>query len=297
MSNSIRANLQNISSLKKYNSSWFAYLLCAILILSGVGCSNNNKQKNDSKRKEKNTSMITLEGRIQVKKNDWQSLNWRTEETAIIICDMWGKHWCDNATLRVAEMAPTINEMIKKARELGITIVHAPSNTMEYYENHPCRKKALSQTYVEPPIELSYWFALDKEIEPELPIDDSDDGCDSPGNTSHKVWSRQIESIEIYNEDLLSDSGQEMHNYFKKNSIKNVLLCGVHTNMCILGRTFGIRGQVKVGRNVALIRDLTDAMYNPNMPLHVAHKEGTNLVINHIEKYWAPSVEWKGILN
>ncbi|MDR1380490.1 MAG: hypothetical protein LBJ47_03320, partial [Tannerella sp.] len=29
--------------------------------------------------------------------------NWKPSETAIIICDMWDKHWCDDATARVAE--------------------------------------------------------------------------------------------------------------------------------------------------------------------------------------------------
>ena len=66
--------------------------------------------------------------------------------------------------------------------------------------------------------------------------------------------------------------------------------------MCVLGRTFGIRGQVKLGNNVVLARDLTDAMYNPEMPPNVSHKSGTELVIEHIEKYWAPSVEWKDLV-
>ena len=289
--------------MEKSRSNWLVNLLCCSLILIGAGCRTNTKQEDQNNKKEGNTAItIELEARRQVKHDsDWQTsirkLNWKAEETAIIICDMWDKHWCDNATARVAKMAPTINEMVEKARDLGITIVHAPSDTMDFYENHPSRKNALAQSHIEPPIELKYWFELDKEVEAELPIDDSDDGCDSPGNISHKVWSRQIKAIEIRNKDLISDSGQEIHNYFGKNGIKNVLLCGVHTNMCVLGRTFGIRGQVKVGRNVVLIRDLTDAMYNPKMPPFVTHAAGTDLVIGHIEKYWAPSVEWKDILN
>ena len=90
---------------------------------------------------------------------------------------------------------------------------------------------------------------------------------------------------------LISDSGQEIYNCFEAEGIKNVVLCGVHTNMCVLGRTFGIRGQVKLGKNVLLARDLTDAMYNPEMEPNVTHWEGTDLVVQHIEKYWAPSVE------
>jgi hypothetical protein len=65
---------------------------------------------------------------------------------------------------------------------------------------------------------------------------------------------------------------------------------GVHTNMCVLGRSFGIRQMVRLGKNVVLVRDLTDAMYDPRQPPFVSHTRGTEMVIEHIEKYWCPSV-------
>src|SRR5919197_1370652 len=59
---------------------------------------------------------------------------------------------------------------------------------------------------------------------------------------------------------------------------------GVHTNMCILNRTFAIKQLVRWGFDVALIRDLTDAMYNPARPPYVSHEAGTRLVVEHIAK-------------
>ena len=41
---------------------------------------------------------------------------------------------------------------------------------------------------------------------------------------------------------------------------------------------------------MVLVRDLTDAMYNPAMPPYVSHNEGTRLVIEYIEKFWCPSI-------
>ena len=38
---------------------------------------------------------------------------------------------------------------------------------------------------------------------------------------------------------------------------------GVHLNMCVLGRPVGIRQMVNIGKNVVLMRDMTDTMYNP----------------------------------
>ncbi|HJN14880.1 MAG TPA: hypothetical protein QGH10_05295 [Armatimonadota bacterium] len=65
---------------------------------------------------------------------------------------------------------------------------------------------------------------------------------------------------------------------------------GVHTNMCVVGRSFGIKQMVRWGIDVALVRDLTDAMYDPRTWPHVTHDEGTQLVIEWIEKYWCPTV-------
>jgi hypothetical protein len=44
------------------------------------------------------------------------------------------------------------------------------------------------------------------------------------------------------------------------------------------------------GVQCVLIRDLTDAMYNPARSPYVSHSAGTGLVIEHIEKYWAPTI-------
>jgi hypothetical protein len=60
--------------------------------------------------------------------------------------------------------------------------------------------------------------------------------------------------------------------------------------MCVLGRPFGIRQQVRLGMNAVLARDLTDAMYDPRQPPYVSHNRGTELVIEHTERYWCPSI-------
>ena len=65
---------------------------------------------------------------------------------------------------------------------------------------------------------------------------------------------------------------------------------GVHTNMCVLGRSFGIRNMTRWGLDCYLVRDLTDTMYNPDMPPKVSHDEGTELVVRHIEEHWCPSL-------
>ena len=41
-------------------------------------------------------------------------------QTALVICDMWDKHWCKSATRRVAEMAPHINDLANTLRAHGV---------------------------------------------------------------------------------------------------------------------------------------------------------------------------------
>ena len=76
----------------------------------------------------------------------------------------------------------------------------------------------------------------------------------------------------------------------EERGIENVMIMGVHTNMCVLGRPFGLRNMARYGKNVVLVRDLTDTMYNPKKRPYVSHDKGTELVVEHIEKHWCPSV-------
>jgi hypothetical protein len=152
---------------------------------------------------------------------------------------------------------------------------------------------------VKPPIKLATsprwgtaWDWPDKQREPVLPIDDSDMGCDCEQKcTIDPPWKRQIEVIEIDDSrDAITDNGQELYNLFTQRGIENVIVCGVHLNMCVLGRPFAIRQLVKLGKNVVLVRDMTDTMYNHQMRPFVDHFAGTELVVEHVERYWCPSI-------
>jgi type 1 glutamine amidotransferase len=71
----------------------------------------------------------------------------------------------------------------------------------------------------------------------------------------------------------------------------------VHTNMCVIGRPFGLRNMVRFGKNVLLVRDLTDTMYNPRKSPFVSHVRGTELILEHIEKYVCPTITSSDLLD
>ena len=216
--------------------------------------------------------------------------HWNPRETAIIVCDMWNQHWCQGATSRVAEMAPHMNTVLTLARKQGVTIVHAPSDTLKWYQDHPGRKRA--QEFRVPDIEKRLGSGkLVAEADAEWPIDQSDEGCDcTPTCPLSLPWKHQIETLTILDEDLISDSGMEIGSFFEEKGIKNVILMGVHTNMCVIGRSFGLRNMVRLGKNVVLMRDLTDTMYNSKSAPFVSHYTGNSLIQEYIETYVCPSM-------
>lgn len=221
--------------------------------------------------------------------SDWTAVSFEqtipSNRSAIIICDMWDKHWCKGATTRVEALARRMEPVLEQARAKSILIIHAPSETMSYYANTPGRLLAERAPKFDPPPEI-----VRIEKEPPLPIDDSDGGCDTPGDKEHKAWQRETPLLKIEPGDVISDNGREIYNVLREHGINTVFMMGVHANMCILNRSFGIRQLTKWGIHCILVRDLTDAMYNPASRPYVSHAAGTELVIEHIEKYWAPSV-------
>jgi hypothetical protein len=56
------------------------------------------------------------------------------DHSAVIIMDMWDKHWCKGATQRVKELAGPINSFIKVLRDKGALIIHSPSDVVDFYE-------------------------------------------------------------------------------------------------------------------------------------------------------------------
>ena len=162
---------------------------------------------------------------------------------------------------------------------------------MDVYEGTPQRSRLKNVARVAPPVPILKNCPLDGSREANLPVDDVTQPCDDAViGPAVRRYNRQNELLEIAAQDGISDNGEEIYSYFRQNGIRNVVLMGVHTNMCVLGRPFGIRQQVRLGMTVVLARDLTDAMYDPRQRPYVSHDRGTELIIQHIERYWCPSI-------
>lgn len=232
---------------------------------------------------------------------------WAAERTALIVCDVWDTHNCKNAALRVGELAPRLNAVVAEARRQGALIIHAPSNCMAFYENHPARKRAIEAPAANAyPQEITQWcYQIPAEEKGVYPIDQTNGGCDDDPEEHAQwqaslkplleeekwPWRREHPAIEIDESlDYVTDKGDEVWNILESHGIENVIMTGVHTNMCVLGRPFGLRRLVLAGKNAVLMRDQTDTMYDPRSAPYVSHFTGTDLIISHIERHVCPTI-------
>lgn len=109
---------------------------------------------------------------------------------AIIICDMWDNHWSRGAAERVNAMVARMNDVVRIARGQGVHIIHAPSDTMDFYVDAPARQRMLAVPPTPPPPDAEH-------PDPPLPIDASDHGSDTGERETFHAWSRQHPAIEI----------------------------------------------------------------------------------------------------
>lgn len=258
---------------------------------------------------------LTLETRTETGpgSNCWipqqQAADWMPARTAVIVCDVWDYHHSINAVRRLGEMAPRLDAFVAQARSAGATIIHAPSDCMAAYKEHPARKRALdlAKSIQEAPPQLAdQWnHGLPAEKTAKYPVDQSDGGEDDDP-IEHAAWAKQLEALGRNpgnpwkaqsslvridpQADLITDSGSDVWKILRSRGIEQVMVVGVHTNMCVLGRPFGLRQLVGWGKRAVLVSDLTDTMYNPARWPFVSHFAGTDLVIEYIQQHVCPTI-------
>jgi acetyl esterase/lipase/nicotinamidase-related amidase len=268
-----------------------------------------------SPRTQRTSLRLQLRRRVETTKDsglhgvETRRVQWNPNKTAIIICDMWDDHTCKGAAGRVAEMAPAIDRTVKAARQQGVFIIHAPSGCMSVYRDTPQRSRAVEAEFVKAGVEIkwNHWNE-EREGEPLAAIVDDGCSCAEPCPNFHvddagvrswvrggKIpWTRQISTIEIASHDAISDNGQEIYNLLEARGIDNVIVMGVHTNICVSGRPFGLRQMVYFGMKVVLCRDLTDALFQ-SPSAGIDQFRGTELVVEHIEKHICPTITSESI--
>ncbi len=293
--------------MKRSTTTVAAFVLLALLSEAALSA-----PRADGPKVAPSTFSLALRTRVETKPGSGRfhvvvrPAEWDAKKTAFIVCDMWDLHHCLNATRRVGELAPRMDKLLTEARGRGALIVHAPSSCMDAYKDHPARLRAQRVPRSKSlPKDINNWcHRIPTEEKGKYPIDQSDGGEDDDpaehrawaaklkdmGRNPRSPWKSQFAGLKIHNDDVISDSGEEIWSLLEQRQINNVVLVGVHTNMCVLGRPFGLRQMARNGKNVVLMRDMTDTMYNPARAPFVSHFTGTDLIVEHVEKWVCPTV-------
>ena len=174
------------------------------------------------------------------------------------------------------------------------------------YEGHPARRRAQeAPRAANLPADIGQWcHQIPAEEQGVYPIDQSDGGEDDDPQ-EHAQWESQLKaegatpmrpgrsrsmSCRSATRMRSATAARKSGTFLEQRGIQHVMVLGVHTNMCVLGRPFGLRQLAKNGKRVVLVRDLTDTMYNPQRSPFVQHHSGTDLIVEHIEKYVCPTI-------
>ncbi len=205
---------------------------------------------------------------------------------AVIVCDMWDQHWSPAAVVRQVELAPRVAEFLDVARAAGVIVIHSPGECMEYYREHPGRLLAQETARQVDSTAAMRTLAEEAKLEnlpegmksslhslpgePKLePVNGSrgDTGQDIKDwrrwltDRGHKMpfpWTHQTDLVPILEGDYVTDIGQEVWRILE--GLDRVAVVGVHTDLCVVGRPYGLRRLVSLGKQVTLIGDLTDTL-------------------------------------
>lgn len=231
----------------------------------------------------------------------------------IVIIDMWDSHGCNAAAECVNELSAKINDIlmnladtIGKEKTENARIVLCPSdvsNIKSIVKNPKNIKELITENQTvlsdyHTGIRKQFCFKplWDSSIEagifkPNLYIEfDAKSECDcnshnskGPATLNHNLEPFRKKMIEEDNDNkVLMDNTDEIITYLKDQSVQDVFLIGVHTNMCMVFRKCGILHLLRNAFRVYLVKDLTDARISRFSYPYKEHFEATDCIINYI---------------
>jgi nicotinamidase-related amidase len=218
--------------------------------------------------------------------------------TAIVVVDMWDRHWCKTYTARVANLVPRMNRTLAAARKLGVQVVWAPSDVVGFYRDHPARQAMLAIPAHSAPATVSF------EPPPAPAGDNCECGPDRPCQNA-RVWTRQQPGLLIAEQDLIADCNnlQELLNLCGERGLDTLLYLGVASNMCVCYRSMGMISARRHGFRVWFVADLVEAiMANGVDPVtrtpdpNFTPAKGTAQVQRFLEQHVGPSLESRQLL-
>ncbi len=207
------------------------------------------------------------------------------KHVGVIAVDVWNYHWCKTATMRVDAIVPRMNKALDGARELGMTVMLCPSDVVDNYVGYPQREAVLAMATVPVP----------KLVNIECPPVPDAGGC-ACGRERCAVnygWDGMHPDLRIGEDDLMPDTQAEVYAICRERGLTHLIYVGFHTQVCLLGKSMGLKSMKSAGLRCFLARDMTDAHPGYDPARNFTPDLNTEQVVAHFEKYLAPTISFQ----
>lgn len=179
---------------------------------------------------------------------------------AVVLVDVWDRHYLGSHLHRGAEITrERIVPMLQACRRAGVTIVHAPApEAARKYE--PWLRYAGDEELFGTERESQAWPP------PDFRSRTGDYAALARPQAAPEVQ-RQIQSqvrdrriireVEPQPGDFVIAGRSQLQRLCRHRRLLHLLYAGFATNMCVMGRDYGIRAMTAMGYNCLLVRDCT----------------------------------------
>ncbi len=201
----------------------------------------------------------------------------------IVAIDMWNWHWCKTSAARVGALVPRMNRVFEAARHLGMQVFLCPTDAVEAYVGTPQREIVFAMPR----------HAMPDPVDVNCPRPRDGGGCTCgvercKGNYG---WDAMHPDLIIGSRDLMPNDPEVLYSICQQRGITHLIYTGVHTQVCVLNKSVGVRRMKAIGLECILARDLTDAhgVYQPDEGF--TPDDLTAEVIEHFEKHLVATVD------
>ena len=180
------------------------------------------------------------------------------QQTALVLVDVWDNHFIESWLERAGRVtAEGVVPVLAKAREVGMTVVHAPSPPIaETYKQLKRHTPAVPSAVADwPPAEFRARageyaaFRGPRSQPPGIP--------DIPELGMSPL-------VEVREEEFVVATGDQLQEVAREQGVMHLIFAGFATNWCILNRDYGMRAMARRGYNMILLRDATAGVEFPD---------------------------------
>jgi hypothetical protein len=205
-------------------------------------------------------------------------------KVGVVVVDMWNWHWCKTSTMRVAALVPRMKHVLAAAHDMGMSIFWCPSDVVDNYVGTPQHEAAMN-------VKLLPLPKMDELNCPSAP-DGGGCTCGKERCVVNYGWDGMHPDLQMYEGDTMPNDLETLYSLCKERGLTHIIYMGVHTQICLLGKSIGLRNMKRAGFHCILARDLTDAHGKYDPSAGITPDQFTAQVVAHFEKYLSPTINF-----